>query len=189
MSQMSFQTALPRNDDENSVSPNKALAGRPHHHLVRYLPVTDISDHFNPIDVGQAFPSSVKPDKTPHEYALGDRGHSPLQGGLPLASTVDLDHHSDHPYHLGPFEESFMPRLSVLSGRKDLNLRHPAPKAGALPDCATPRNGRRTNGWGEGIIGPTTLPESHGARLLSMRLSRIPFRRPNLTKPGYPLSN
>ena len=25
------------------------------------------------------------------------------------------------------------------SGRQDLNLRHPAPKAGALPDCATPR--------------------------------------------------
>ena len=26
------------------------------------------------------------------------------------------------------------------SGREDLNLRHPAPKAGALPDCATPRS-------------------------------------------------
>src|SRR3569833_624941 len=25
------------------------------------------------------------------------------------------------------------------SGRQDLNLRHPAPKAGALPGCATPR--------------------------------------------------
>ena len=25
------------------------------------------------------------------------------------------------------------------SGREDLNLRHPAPKAGALPGCATPR--------------------------------------------------
>ena len=25
------------------------------------------------------------------------------------------------------------------SGRQDSNLRHPAPKAGALPDCATPR--------------------------------------------------
>ncbi|VTR71540.1 hypothetical protein DESC_970031 [Desulfosarcina cetonica] len=25
------------------------------------------------------------------------------------------------------------------SGREDLNLRLPAPKAGALPDCATPR--------------------------------------------------
>ena len=27
------------------------------------------------------------------------------------------------------------------SGREDLNLRPPAPKAGALPDCATPRLG------------------------------------------------
>jgi hypothetical protein len=27
------------------------------------------------------------------------------------------------------------------SGREDLNLRHPAPKAGALPGCATPRRG------------------------------------------------
>ena len=25
------------------------------------------------------------------------------------------------------------------SGREDSNLRHPAPKAGALPGCATPR--------------------------------------------------
>lgn len=29
------------------------------------------------------------------------------------------------------------------SGRQDSNLRHPAPKAGALPDCATPRQARR----------------------------------------------
>lgn len=28
------------------------------------------------------------------------------------------------------------------SGRQDSNLRHPAPKAGALPDCATPRRSR-----------------------------------------------
>src|ERR687884_1766680 len=29
------------------------------------------------------------------------------------------------------------------SGREDLNLRHPAPKAGALPGCATPRKWRQ----------------------------------------------
>ena len=29
--------------------------------------------------------------------------------------------------------------LFYWSGREDLNLRPPAPKAGALPDCATPR--------------------------------------------------
>ncbi len=30
-------------------------------------------------------------------------------------------------------------RAHNRSGREDSNLRHPAPKAGALPDCATPR--------------------------------------------------
>ncbi len=30
-------------------------------------------------------------------------------------------------------------RALKWSGRRDLNPRHPAPKAGALPDCATPR--------------------------------------------------
>ena len=38
-------------------------------------------------------------------------------------------------------------RLSIdtatfWSGREDLNLRHPAPKAGALPGCATPRQSK-----------------------------------------------
>ena len=30
--------------------------------------------------------------------------------------------------------------VTLWSGREDLNLRHPAPKAGALPGCATPRH-------------------------------------------------
>ena len=29
--------------------------------------------------------------------------------------------------------------IVLWSERQDLNLRHPAPKAGALPNCATPR--------------------------------------------------
>ena len=29
--------------------------------------------------------------------------------------------------------------VGVWSGWRDSNSRHPAPKAGALPDCATPR--------------------------------------------------
>jgi hypothetical protein len=32
---------------------------------------------------------------------------------------------------------------SIWSGWRDSNSRHPAPKAGALPDCATPRNPSR----------------------------------------------
>lgn len=31
-------------------------------------------------------------------------------------------------------------RMRKESGRQDLNLRHLAPKASALPDCATPRD-------------------------------------------------
>ncbi len=42
---------------------------------------------------------------------------------------------------------------SFWSGREDLNLRPPAPKAGALPGCATPRRlietAKDSNGYGE----------------------------------------
>ena len=38
-------------------------------------------------------------------------------------------------------KESYKPleTLALWSGWRDSNSRHPAPKAGALPDCATPR--------------------------------------------------
>ena len=35
----------------------------------------------------------------------------------------------------------------MWSGREDLNLRPPAPEAGTLPDCATPRIGRQILAW------------------------------------------
>ena len=35
----------------------------------------------------------------------------------------------------------------MWSGREDLNLRPPAPEAGTLPDCATPRIGRQVLAW------------------------------------------
>ncbi len=38
-----------------------------------------------------------------------------------------------------PMKFNFMGLYGIWSGRQDLNLRHPAPKAGALPSCATPR--------------------------------------------------
>src|SRR5439155_4159519 len=49
-----------------------------------------------------------------------------------------------------PLTESHSTRSSKghneeWSGREDLNLRPPAPKAGALPDCATPRLCRADN--------------------------------------------
>ena len=34
----------------------------------------------------------------------------------------------------------FLNPENIWSGREDLNLRPPAPKAGALPSCATPRH-------------------------------------------------
>ncbi len=41
-----------------------------------------------------------------------------------------------------------IPQIENWSGRQDSNLRHPAPKAGALPDCATPRRSRALAGKG-----------------------------------------
>ena len=54
--------------------------------------------------------------------------------------------------------------LEIWSGRGDLNTRHPAPKAGALPVCATPRRrgfsllqlsaqGKQASGRTPGILG------------------------------------
>ncbi len=37
--------------------------------------------------------------------------------------------------------------ILLWSGREDLNLRLPAPKAGALPGCATPRRVCRNCHW------------------------------------------
>jgi hypothetical protein len=39
-----------------------------------------------------------------------------------------------------PIEQLFWNQQEVWSGRGDLNARPPAPKAGALPGCATPRH-------------------------------------------------
>ena len=44
--------------------------------------------------------------------------------------------------------------LALWSGWRDSNSRHPAPKAGALPDCATPRKekyGKTDNGFKLGM--------------------------------------
>src|SRR4026207_91881 len=48
------------------------------------------------------------------------------------------------------------PELEKWSGRLDSNQRPPAPKAGALPGCATPRLSGRTNHY------PTDPPRSDG---------------------------
>jgi 4'-phosphopantetheinyl transferase len=51
-------------------------------------------------------------------------------------------------------------RSAAWSGRQDSNLRHPAPKAGALPDCATPRRMRALGFLRAGrkhLVGPAGL--------------------------------
>ena len=57
------------------------------------------------------------------------RGLEPLTHGLEVRCSIRLS------YRRKSIEKSEY----VWSGREDLNLRPPAPKAGALPDCATPR--------------------------------------------------
>ena len=42
-------------------------------------------------------------------------------------------------HHNPLFEKNFFSNKLLWSGWRDSNPRHPAPKAGALPDCATPR--------------------------------------------------
>ena len=97
-----------------------------------------------------------------------------------------------------------------VSGWQDLNLRHPAPKAGALPNCATPRkyswwesNPQRTrfklaasSDWATGVWHPPTdvfggfLPARKlSARFLVQRLNLKIWRRRNphpATKYPYP---
>ena len=70
--------------------------------------------------------------------------------GAPLPADTRADARSAAPFVTQPQEgpPHHRPAAEPLeriradlawSGRQDSNLRHPAPKAGALPDCATPR--------------------------------------------------
>ncbi len=58
----------------------------------------------------------------PAPCGAGEGNRTPITSLEGWSSTIELHPHAD-----------------FWSGREDLNLRPPAPKAGALPDCATPR--------------------------------------------------
>jgi len=69
-------------------------------------------------------------------------------------------------------EQLFLGLLKYWSGRQDLNLRPPAPKAGALPSCATSRgssvnlNPQATQyKWG---VSPDRFNERVRVRLVSL---------------------
>ncbi len=65
---------------------------------------------------------SLSPSIAPIGERAGEGNRTPIASLEGWSSTIELH-----------------PRIAPWSGREDLNLRPPAPKAGALPDCATPR--------------------------------------------------
>src|SRR5206468_10176922 len=63
--------------------------------------------------------------------------------------------------------------LSLWSGREDLNLRPPAPKAGALPGCATPRRPARVRVRSAPTISPAEKPPDRLEGSAAMAHSRL----------------
>ena len=65
-------------------------------------------------------------------------------GGIEPVSERAADPAPNEPGRLvGRFRQLLLARLKRFVGQPDSNGRPPAPKAGALPDCAMPRKGRR----------------------------------------------
>jgi hypothetical protein len=78
---------------------------------------------------------SLRPALRRLRQRAGEGNRTPITSLEGWGSTVEL-----HPR--GGFAEVRLVPSASLSGREDLNLRPPAPKAGALPGCATPRGDR-----------------------------------------------
>ena len=80
-------------------------------------------------------------------FGRGERIWSPGPGCAPAIPTGQLAAGLSWPfppYSVGAHRLQALSTghriFALWSGREDLNLRHPAPKAGALPGCATPRH-------------------------------------------------
>jgi hypothetical protein len=65
--------------------------------------------------------------------------HLPLRHPLAAGVVVELARRAEHVHRHADGRIRGPGRTAVWSGRGDLNARPPAPKAGALPGCATPR--------------------------------------------------
>ena len=100
--------------------------------------------------------SSLSTRSLPSLLARGRRssGHSPPHGTPGGIRTPDMRLRRPplYPSELLAHEASFLSR--DWSGREDSNLRLPAPKAGALPNCATPRE---TSNYRTGVTDGQTL--------------------------------
>ena len=85
-------------------------------------------DEHAPIKMGRLFKS--QPIKINRDFNSDNIRGGILSSFVVGLTSFDVTHNCQFPVLFS----------LIWSGREDLNLRPPAPKAGALPDCATPRH-------------------------------------------------
>ena len=113
-----------------------------------------------------------------HIWWLSRCGHHAGSGGVPQSQSVQKSR---------PIRAAALPvgiwRL-VASGRQDSNLRHLAPKASALPNCATPRLLAIVGGTGDQAPG---CRSSASATPLRRAPSARPNPAPSIQSPQNPM--